>query len=392
MKLNFKKILTLALITVVMATIAFALSSCSIAGGLCDHQFEEDVCVRCRIKVEECFDFILSDSKNTYSIKAKSNESLPKNLYIPATYKGKPITKIEESAFVECSRIRSVVISENVTTIGTNAFFGCKNITDVEIPKSVSSIDPFAFSYCKNLVNITVDQKNSSYESKDGNLYTKGGRTIVQYAIGKKNETFEIPSTVMAINSGAFYMSQNIKSVEIPQRVTSIGNEAFLGCGKLQSVTIPNSVIKIHAGAFKWCASLTSVTLGNSVTNIYDSAFAYCTNLSSLVIPDNVISVGKEAFIECYGLKSVVIGNKLTVIDEYTFKNCISLSSVIIGDGVKTINPYAFEGCISLKSVLFKNASDWTVDGAKVPQKNLADSKKAAEYLTTTYVSATWKR
>ena len=141
----------------------------------------------------------------------------------------------------------SFVIPDSVTKIAYSAFSGCSSLTSVTIPNSVTSIGSEAFRYCSRLTSITVDENNGNYKSIDGNLYSKDGTTLIQYAIGKTETSFTIPDSV-----------------------TSIGSDAFSGCISLTSITIPNSVTSIESDAFFYCSSLTSINY-NGTKNQWNS-------------------------------------------------------------------------------------------------------------------------
>jgi hypothetical protein len=173
----------------------------------------------------------------------------------------------------------------------------------------VTSIDDSSFEYCCSLTSIEVDENNTAYKSIDGNLYTKDGKTLIKYAIGKTATSFTIPNNVTSIGSGAFSDCDNLTSVEIPNSVTSIGEYAFYECYNLTSVEIGNSVTSIGYGAFSDCDNLTNVTIGNNVTSIGYYAFSGCDNLTSVEIPDSVTSIGYSAFAYCSKLTSVIFAD-----------------------------------------------------------------------------------
>ncbi len=238
------------------------------------------------------------------------------DFYIPISLKSVTVKGgfISSDAFYNCSGLTSVTIGENVTGIGSSAFYGCSGLT-----------------------GITVSENNTAYKSIDGNLYSKDGTTLIQYAMGKTATTFTIPDSVTSIGNRAFYNCSSLTSVTIPDSVTSIGNYAFCNCGSLTSVTIGDSVTRIGKSAFYGCDSLTSVEIGDSVTSIDDYAFYNCESLTSVVIPDSITSIGK-----------------------YAFEYCRSLMSIEIPDGVTSIGEMAFDGCSSLTSITFEGTvAEW---------------------------------
>ena len=152
-------------------------------------------------------------------------------------------------------------VSDDVEYIGASAFNDCKNLTSITIGKEVNDIGSGAFSGCTNLQNFKVADNNHYYTSIDGNLYTKswGRYKLVQYALGKTNTEFTVPSNVTGIYSDAFNGCENLTSV-ILSELTSIEDHTFRGCANLTSVTIPKSVKKIGINAFGNGGKLTSIT------------------------------------------------------------------------------------------------------------------------------------
>ena len=169
------------------------------------------------------------------------------------------VTSIGRRAFSGCSSLTSVVIPNSATSLGESAFQGCDSLTSVVIGDSVTSIGERAFYNCSSLTSITVDENNVQYKDIDGNLYSKNGETLIQYAIGKTAKSFTIPNSVTSIGKYAFYLCSSLTSIVIPDSVTSIGERAFYNCSSLTSITIPDSVISIGKSAFYDCSSLTSV-------------------------------------------------------------------------------------------------------------------------------------
>ena len=192
------------------------------------------------------------------------------------------VTSIGDDAFHGCTSLTSVTIPNSVTSIGNGAFYSCDSLTSVTIGNGVTSIGDRVFYDCSSLTSITVDESNTAYKSIDGNLYSKDGKTLIQYARGKTDTSFAIPDSVTSIGDDAFYSCDSLTSVTIGNSVTSIGDYVFYGCSSLTSVTIGNNVTSIGDYVFACCYSLTSVTIGKNVTSIGNSAFYGCSSLTSI--------------------------------------------------------------------------------------------------------------
>lgn len=198
------------------------------------------------------------------------------------------VTTIGAAAFYLCGNLTEVIIPDSVTTIDKFAFESAESITKITIPDSVTYIGECAFVFCYELTNITVCDDNQHYKSIDSNLYSIDGKTLIQYAIGKEDNSFEIPNSVTSIGDYAFARCDSLTSVVIPDSVTSIGDDAFASCDSLTSMVIPDSVTSIGDRAFYNCKNLISVVIGNSVNSIGDGAFEACYRLT------DVYSTGTE--------------------------------------------------------------------------------------------------
>ena len=240
------------------------------------HVLENDECIWCHSGSSGYLRYTLINNGAEYQVSGL-NSLGETDIIIPTEYKGKP-----------------------VTSIGVSDLFS--GVTSIAIPSSVTSIWIASWE-CGLLTSIEVDSNNPNYKSIDGNLYSKDGKTLIKYAIGKTDTNFTIPDSV-----------------------TSIGVEAFSGCSSLTSIVIPDSVISIGDGAFYICESLTSVVIGNSVTSIGSYAFYSCSSLTNIVIPDSVTSIDGWAFYSCSSLTSVVIPDSVKSMGSHVFVYCDPLT------------------------------------------------------------------
>ena len=331
-------------------------------------------------------------------------------LEIPGIYNGLYVTEIGSEAFLNCTQLTSVIISDSVTRIGFSAFYNCTSLIQKE--NGVSYVDKWVVDCDTSVTSVTL--RADTVGIADDAFYYCTSLTSIN-----------IPASVKSIGKHAFEHCTSLASVTFAEgsQLTSIGREAFDGCTALASIEIPASVTSIGYDAFSHCTSLASVTFaaGSQLTSIGEYAFSHCTSLTSIVIPASVTSIGSYAFSGCIALASVTFaeGSQLTSIGYGAFYNCTSLTSIEIPASVTSIGGHAFSGCTalasvtipasvtsigydafshctSLASVTFENHDGWWVSTSSSASSgtsvNVSDPATAATLLKSTYCYYYWKR
>jgi hypothetical protein len=240
------------------------------------------------------------------------------------------LTKISDTAFNNCSSLKTITIPENVISIGAGAFSGCRGLTKFDV-----SENNLYFSTNKdkegNLIGNLLFYKNNDDSYKvitgtsafDGDFasYTPEGVTITTIAescfegMGVNIKTVTIPSTVTEISSRAFRDCTNLTTVNLPTGLSAIPASCFSGCASLTTVNnlqYNNNLTTISTYAFNK-TSLTDITIPSSVTTINDNAFGYITSLSTVTfkgIPGTITSNAFNCAGSSEGLTFYVPGTK----------------------------------------------------------------------------------
>jgi hypothetical protein len=196
---------------------------------------------------------------------AKKGDRLGGELVLPATFNGKPITRIDNETAkgvwgavdkgyyekVGKFGLTKITLPEGITVIGDSAFENFMDIEFFSIPGSVKTIGKCAFGEQSNCKSIVI---------------ANGVETIGMYAFSNNGLTeIIIPESVTFIDESAFQYCESLKEIVIPESVTSIGKNAFEGCDNLEKVTLPLNA-KLGKNIFKDCdnENLTITTGGKT--------------------------------------------------------------------------------------------------------------------------------
>ena len=227
-------------------------------------------------------------TNDTYSVKA-ANTSIP-YANIPATYNGKNVTAILDSAFRDCTLLTSITIPENVTKLGHNILVNCTSLSVINY----------------NAINVTDFAKNhANYYYFYGCVFGSIGAKVI-LNIGA--EVTNIPSDMFRDHDS--YNESTVTSINIAEnsKLTTIGEYAFYNETDLVSINLEGctNLTTIGEYAFAECTSLTNVNLGNcaNLTTIGEKAY-FNTGLISVTIPENVTTLGGGAFANLHNLTEI---------------------------------------------------------------------------------------
>ena len=266
------------------------------------------------------------------------------------------VTRIDFSAFYECSEITSVVLPNTLTFIGQRSFLSCHGLTgEIVIPDSVTIIGTNAFFYCNNITSVVFGNNLSEIRS-----YSFAQCYSLEHISN-------FPESLTKLDDGAFDRCGNLcDSVVIPPLVTTIGERAFAEC-HIPSVVFSEGVTTIERGAFCSCpigalhipSTLVSISPENNAYG--EGAFHNCTRLQSITVDEaNPIYDSRgncNALIETAtntllkGCKNTVIPDDITIIGLNAFLSINELNTITIPNSVERLETSAFAGCNSLTTI-----------------------------------------
>lgn len=212
--------------------------------------------------------------ENGVSIKQKNNiRSALRMLNEFKTFNS--VSKANITGNVKAANLRSssrpghLVIPEGVTEIKGLEYSNRTDLLTVTIPSTVTKIEAYAFAGCSRLLSIIVSEDNKHFSNDEmENLYNKD-KTVLLRVSPCWADTYVAQSSVTCIAPGALEGCCHIPEIILPDTLTEIGAFAFKNCESITEITIPRSVTKIGKDAFKGCKKLTIHTPKGSCAESY---------------------------------------------------------------------------------------------------------------------------
>ncbi len=433
MKKSYNKILSSALLTVLVVFSAVTTSATASSGLLIPDRAGENseyVSVEGIVGGMVLFDYdagAIIDAERTVTV-----------ANIPSQINGVPVIEIGLNAFVSTDTLTKIVIPEGVTTIADYAIVDNDNLTEVIIPNTVTEIGEGAFNGNPSLTQIAIpesvtrigdDAFSSNYSLTE--ITIPEGVVFLGDSVFRQCTSLEsvhILAELTNIPDGTFSGCSSIKEITLPNTIVSIGNSAFNGCTSLESISIPEGVTSIESGAFMYCTSLSSVVLPSTLTGRLESTFWYCSSLTNVNIPEGVTEL-YYTFADCVSLTEITLPMSLKSLETDAFansgiveieippnvsevlqsslKDCMNLTKVTMNEGIESISLVAFGGSTNLKEIVipksveeirsadwleFPNLTDVYYGGSEQDWQNFIDENfySGGEIETESFLSATF--
>ena len=264
---------------------------------------------------------------------------------------------IAKSAFADTKLVGTLTIPASVTKMGDEVFYNTK-LTSIHIAdgSKLGYIEVSGFHGLPELESFVFDGTNS---------ITRIGAKA--FSDDPKLKSFDVPTTVTAINENAFqntpalatvtfkepaaiktigkstFASSGIKSIKLPESVTTIDVQAFDNCKNLQTISIPKNVSSIKTGAFNFCESLTAINVDKDNANYSSLDGMLCDKDKKTLI---TFPAGKA------DTKYTLIPYFSTVA-QYAFYSSDKVTNITFPKSVTTIETRALALCKNLKSLSF---------------------------------------
>ena len=238
-----------------------------------------------------------------------------------------------KATILECQNSGDVVIPSTISGITVDnlekqLFYGRSGITSVSIPKTVTYFGTsetdnnwdYVFSYCYDLKSINVNKENPVFSSMDGVLFSKDGKTLINYPVSHAGTTYYTPEETRTVCCTAFASASNLKKLYLTNPNTWWYTYTFYNTPNLtvyypeggQAETCVNNAIKnglthdqdSSRNVFRTFdpADLSKLSLPKKLKIIEEQAFAGAT-ARKIVVPSGVSDIRSKAFANCPNLE-----------------------------------------------------------------------------------------
>lgn len=284
--------------------------------GKAEHVFADGVCTSCGITVTPTSDFRFSVIEDGYEIVEYTGES--DHVIIPETYNNKPIVELsgylfaaENTATRSYPGTRTVLLSENIKRIWVGTFMRAANLD-----------------------YIGVNNDNEYFESIDGNLYSKGGKTLRAYALAKRDVYFSIPDGVEKIDKYAMCSPYPI-SLTIPETVTEIDPDGIKGVKLAEIFNFSGQEIRnldkgvnlfmsVHPTIYTDKTAKSKLYYIQSDYVVFDDndtvvLASYTGDETEVVLPQEIGRIEQGAFYKDCKIESIVLDGNVSELDDSSF-------------------------------------------------------------------------
>jgi hypothetical protein len=118
--------------------------------------------------------------------------------------------------------------------------------TKVTLPENMEYLSFNTADIADTVQTLVISSSNAKFQTIDGVLYTKGGKTLLIYPMAKTSTTFTVPAEVNEIGYRAFYGSKKLETLNLENPVT-VRDNAFESAGIL-SIKFKNATASVFAG------------------------------------------------------------------------------------------------------------------------------------------------
>lgn len=151
-----------------------------------------------------------------------------------------------EGSFGQNFAFPSTLNGYKIVAVSADAMSALSGATKVTLPENMEYLSFNTADIANTVQTLVISSSNAKFQTIDGVLYTKGGKTLLIYPMAKTSTTFTVPAEVTEIGYRAFYGSKKLETLNLENPVT-VRDNAFESAGILY-VKFKNATASVFAG------------------------------------------------------------------------------------------------------------------------------------------------
>ncbi len=317
--------------------------------GLSEHKYSDfNVCTVCNYnKIFEYITYKISYSDYTVTI-TDCDTSISGKYVLPSKIDDKPVEKVGDSAFADCTKLTNVEIPRSVKEIGSYAFSNSGLVsfyTQAQMPYYAVKIGQGAFSGCKKLSWIFLENgvtvgANAFYNCTNLNSIYLGQGTL-SFDGSIDNSAFT------NVNATVYYLKNTTVDYDIKNSLGKLFTFKVIDngvCGsnlfwqfdeatKTLTISGTGNFSEYNSGSqtpwYVYAKDIETIVIPDGITYIPSYVFEYQTNVKTVRLPNTLKMLALNAFNDCENLNNLIIPSTLTNIDSNTsFNRCGSFTDI----------------------------------------------------------------
>ncbi len=212
------------------------------------------------------------NSNGSVSVVGYTGDS--EHLRLPSYIDGIRVAAVENGAFQDNDRLKSVYIPDSVIRLGNSVFLNCTALQEIRLSNRLRSVGSDTFRDCTSLERIELPDCLCSV-----------GSSVFEHCSSLCE--VKMSAHLRVLGTAMFAHCDSLNHVDLPDIISDIGSHTFVGSGII-SVDIPSSVEELNLNIFNGCSFLERITLQSSSTKIIGYSIEGCHLLKEIrVYPDN---------------------------------------------------------------------------------------------------------
>lgn len=246
------------------------------------------------------------------------------------------------------AKLTSIVLPDSLKTLGNGAFANQSAVTSITFGAGLQSIGLSAFGGDNRMkpsaLNLTSAAVAAGWKVSNFTVYNADKTAL--YCSPALNGAIMLEADTLKVGEGAFDHVKATGITAFPEGLTEIGEGAFeyaFASSATINLEFPSTLKAIEDGAF-YFADVDKVTFKEGLQTIGEGAFTF-SDIGSVVFPNSLSSIGNSAFAANMNLSSITFGSGLKELGDEAFFNVTKPSSVVLpssleklGDGIFAAN------------------------------------------------------